>query len=290
MPWGFAAAGVASGVAGAAASSAGGKKGSDESRQSQALSNEQAESARMMRSIGFQNYQDTLPLRRQTTNTLQQFAQNGTVPGFLDLNAQVTPTLNAFTPTAHLASLSNPMIHAQQQAMSRDLLRAGVRGGQLTQSLGQGAIQAGLQRSEVSRNLQLNDLQRQEGFKTDDILRQEARHVDRQRLRQTLFGAATDMGTGALTQSQNGLTGAMSGLGASATNFNSLGQGRIMQNMQTQQALGSLAGKGVGYGAGQMLPAYGQGSLGAQKGGAARPIGGATMPLGGGPVALGGGF
>jgi hypothetical protein len=263
MPWGFAAAGVASGVAGAAASSAGGKKGSKQSRSSEGLSNEQANAARTAQQLAVEQSSLTKPLRSQTVRTLDDFLYSGgQTPKFLDLNPQVAGT-------AHLATLGIPGIEAQQAGMRRQLQASGVRGGQMNQAMGMAGIQAGLQRAS---NLQ--------AFQHDDIMRQEARDTDRARLRQTLFGAATDLGTGGMTQAQQGINSSMSGLGGAAANMNSLGGQAIMQNMQTQQALGSLAGKGVGYGAGQTLPAYGQGTLGAQKGGAARPMGGAA-PVGG---------
>lgn len=266
MPWGFAAAGAASGIAGAAASSAGGKKGSKQSRSAEGLSNEQANAARTASQLAVEQSSLTKPLRTQTVRTLDNFLYSGgQTPKFLDLNPEIAGT-------AHLAKLGIPGIEANQAAMRRQLQASGLRGGQMNQALGLAGIQGGLQRA--------NNLQ---SFQIDDIMRQEARDVDRARLRQTLFGAASDLGTGGMTQAQQGMNSAMSGLGGAAANMNSLGQQRIMQNMQTQQALGSMAGKGLGYAGGQMLPAYGQGSLGAQKGGAAgaaRPMGGAA-PVGG---------
>lgn len=256
MPWGFAAAGAASGIAGAAASSAGGKKGSKQSRQSEALSGEQANTARTARQMAVEQYSLTSPLRQNTFVALNDFLNTGRTPSFLDLPEQA-PTLS------HLAALSNPAIEAERARTQQALINSGSRGGLLRQQLAQAQVQSGLQR--------VNNLQQ---FQADDILRQDTRNLDRARLRQSLFGAASDLGVGGVTQTQQGLNQAMSGLGGAASNLNSLGSQQIMQQMQTQQALGSLAGKGLGYAGGQMLPAYGQGSLGAQKSGA-RPTGGA---------------
>lgn len=249
MPWGFAAAGAASGVAGAAASSAGGKKGSNQSRQSEALSQEQANAARTARDLAVAQSSLTQGLRSTTVNQLQNFLWSGKTPQFLDLPANVAPT-------TQLATLSIPEIQAQQQAQQQQLRNAGVRGGQLTQALGNAAIQGGLQRASVLQSLGLNDIQRQQ-----------ARDEARAGIRQQLFGAATDLGTGGVTQTQQGLGNAMSGLANAASNLNTLGAQRIGQNMQLQGSLGNIAGKGLGYAAGQYLPAYNSGSLGAQKAG-----------------------
>ena len=262
MPWGFAAAGIASGVAGAAASSAGGKKGSAQSRQSAAVSAQQVALAKQAQEVALEQLRRTQPLRDSVNSRLSHFASTGEMPGWLDLPSQVSPT-------AQLASLSLPQIQAQQAQQRQQLLNAGVRGGALTQGLGQAAIQSGLQYTNTLQGLQL-----------DDILRQDARDVQRVGIRQSLFGAAADAGTGGMTQAQQGFGQAMAGYGNAAGNFNSLGAQRIGQNMQTQQALGSLAGKGLGYAGGQMLPGYSQGSLGAQKyggGGLAGNVGGAAM-------------
>jgi hypothetical protein len=132
MPWGFAAAGVASGVAGAAANSAGGKKGSDESRQSSALSHEQATNARVQRQLGIQQFSATQGLRNDTIKNLG-LAANGGIPSFLDLAPKVDSSLSAFTPTSHLATLSIPQIEYDHAQNKQALLRSGVRGGALTQ-------------------------------------------------------------------------------------------------------------------------------------------------------------
>jgi hypothetical protein len=191
MPWGFAAAGVASGVAGAAANSAGGKKGSDESRQSSALSHEQATNARVQRQLGIQQFSATQGLRNDTIKNLG-LAANGGIPSFLDLAPKVDSSLSAFTPTSHLATLSIPQIEYDHAQNKQALLRSGVRGGALTQGLGQAAMQSGVQRANALQQLQLGDLSRLEGFKTDDIMRQQGRDEQRARIRQTLFGAASD--------------------------------------------------------------------------------------------------
>ena len=260
MPWGFAAAGAASGIAGGVASSAGGKKGSKQSTESAALSSEQANAARTARQLAVEQYSRTQGLRNNTIGYLNDFLQNGNVPRFLDLPENVLPT-------AQLASLSAPAAELQAASTRRSLLNSGMRGGLLQQSLAQAGIQAGAQRAGVLQDLQLND-----------ILRQDTRNMDRTKIAQSLFGAATDLGTGGVTQTQQGLGQTMQGLGGAASNFNSLGAQRIAQNMQTQGALGNMAGKGLGYGLGQTLPAYNSGSLGAQKSGA-RGVTSSSIPM-----------
>lgn len=241
MTWAATAVGTVSAVGSAAGSAAsGGKKGSGQSRESAALTREQAETARVLRELGTAQAKLTQPLRTGSVNILDQFLQTGQTPGFLDLLTTVQP----------LAALSLPGLASEQRVLNQRLMSQGNRGGQLQQQLAQAAIQGGIQRS---------------GLQQQDLLRQEGRDVARTGIRQTLFGAASDMGAGGLSLGMQGVGQGMAGLGQAAMNMNSLGAQRIQENMAFQQGMGQLAGKAGGSLANRYMPAYDQGSLGAQK-------------------------
>lgn len=248
MTWAAVAVGGASAVGSAAAGAAnGGKKGSRQSRASEALSMEQAETARIQRLLGTEQAQLTQPLRQGTTDALSGFLQTGQTPSFLDLDATVQP----------LAALSLPALANQQTLMRNQLVNQGIRGGQLQQSLASNILQGGLQRT---------------GLLQQDALRQEQRDIARTGIRSSLFGAASDLGTGGLSLGIQGVGSALSGLSNAAGNLNSLGSQRIQENMALNQGLGQLAGKAGGNLASRFMPAFAEGSLGAQQLGAGRTI------------------
>ena len=216
------------------------RKGSSQSGQSEALSQQQADIARRQTALAEEQAAITKPLRTGTANIFSGFLQSGQTPGFLDLPAQVSP----------LAALSLPSLGDQQNVVRNQLLQQGSRGGLLQQQLANLSLQGGLQRT---------------GLMQQDLLRQEQRDVARTGIRQQLFGGAADLGTGGLAQSFAGFGQAQAGLGQAASNLNALGVQRIQQNQTAQQGIGSILGKALAGGAAYGLPAPGAGSLGGAK-------------------------
>lgn len=213
------------------------RKGSADTSASGRTSSEQADIARRQTALAEEQAALTRPLRQGSAGILQGFLETGNTPGFLDLNPTVQP----------LAALGLGQVGSEQQLLRNTLLAQGNRGGQLQQQLGNAAIQGGLQRT---------------GLMQQDLLRQQARDEQRTGIRQTLFGGASDMGTGGLAMAFQGLGQGMAGLGNAASNLNSLGAQRIQQNQAAQQGIGQLLGKVVGGAAGGMAG----GPMGAQAG------------------------
>ena len=201
------------------------RKGSSQSGQSEALSQQQADIARRQVGLAEEQASITKPLRTGTANTLSRFVKTGITPSFLDLDPTVQP----------LAALSLPGLESEQQLLRDRLLAQGNRGGLLQQQLFQADLQGGLQRT---------------GLMQHDLLRQEQRDVDRSGIRRTLFGGAADLGTGGLAQAFGGFGQAQAGIGNAAQNLNKLGAQRIAQNKEAIQTIGSLAGKLAGGAAG----------------------------------------
>lgn len=219
------------------------RKGSSQSGQSEALSQQQADIARRQTALAEEQAAITKPLRTGTANLFSGFLQSGQTPGFLDLPAQVSP----------LAALSLPALGDQQNVVRNQLLQQGSRGGLLQQQLANLSLQGGLQRT---------------GLMQQDLLRQEQRDVARKGIAQTLFGGAADYGTGGLSQSFAGFGQGLAGLGNAASNLNALGFQRIQQNQIAQGGIGQLLGKalsGIG----------GSGMGGGKSGGATGSAGGA---------------
>lgn len=199
------------------------RKGSSESGRSGGISDIQAQ-------LALEQANMTRPLRQGTANILSGFLESGNTPKFLDLSPTVQP----------LAALGLGQVGSEQQLLRNTLMAQGNRGGQLQQQLGNAAIQGGLQRS---------------GLLQQDLLRQQQRDEQRTGIRQTLFGGASDMGTG-------GLAMAFQGLGQSSSNLNALGAQRMQQNQTAQQGIGQLLGKILGAAGGAMAG----GPAGAQAG------------------------
>lgn len=216
------------------------RKGSSQSGQSEALSQQQADIARRQVGLAEEQAAITKPLRTGTANTLSRFVKTGITPSFLDLDPTVQP----------LAALSLPGLESEQQLLRDRLLAQGNRGGLLQQQLFQADLQGGLQRT---------------GLMQQDLLRQEQRDVDRSGIRRTLFGGAADLGTGGLSQAFAGFGQGMAGVGNAAQNLNILGGQRMQQNQIAQQGIGQILGKALGGAAAFGLPAPGPGSLGAAK-------------------------
>jgi hypothetical protein len=196
------------------------RKGSSQSGQSEALSQQQADIARRQVALAEEQAGITKPLRTGTANTLSGFLQSGVTPSFLDLPQNVQP----------LAALSLPGLESEQQVLRNRLISQGSRGGLLQQQLAQSAIQGGIQRS---------------GLQQQDLLRQEQRDVDRSGIARTLFGGAADLGTGGLSLAFQGLNSGMTGTAQAAQNLNQLGFQRIQQNQIAQQGIGQLLGKAM---------------------------------------------
>lgn len=204
------------------------RKGSSQSGQSEALSQQLADTARRQVALAEDQAKITRPLRTGTANVLNNFVQTGVTPGFLDLAPTVQP----------LAALSLPGLESEQQVLRNRLIAQGNRGGLLQQQLAQAALTGGLQRTELMQQ---------------DVLRQQQRDVDRSGIARTLFGGAADMGTGGLALAFQGLNSGMSGLGNAASNLNQLGAQRITQNQIAQQGIGQLLGKAAGAAGGAMF-------------------------------------
>ncbi len=194
------------------------RKGSKETGQSGGMSMDQAELARVQARLAQEQAALTKPLREGTANILTNFLNTGQTPGFLDLNATVAPT----------AALSLPDVQSEQLNLRRSLMAQGNRGGQLQQALANSAIQGGLQRT---------------GLMQQDVLRQEQRNIDRSNIARTLFGGASDQGTGGLAMAFQGLGQSMQGTGQAANNLNILGAQRMQQNKDFQQGVGEFAGR-----------------------------------------------
>lgn len=204
------------------------RKGSSQSGQSEALSQQQADIARRQTALAEDQARITRPLRTGTANALSGFLQAGVMPSFLDLAPTVQP----------LAALSLPGLESEQQLLRNRLIAQGNRGGLLQQQLAQAALTGGLQRTELMQQ---------------DVLRQQQRDVDRSGIARTLFGGAADMGTGGLALAFQGLNAGMAGMGNAAGNLNTLGAQRITQNQIAQQGIGQLLGKAAGAAGGAML-------------------------------------
>lgn len=201
------------------------RKGSEQSGQSQSLSLEQAQTARIQAQLAQEQAAITKPLRVGTANTLSNFVKTGMTPSFLDLAPTVQP----------LAGLRLPGLEQGQLDLRNSLLAQGSRGGLLQQQLAQGAIQGGLARAELQ---------------AQDLLRQQQRDENRSNIARTLFGGAADLGTGGLSQAFSGLGASMAGMGNAAGNLNVLGAQRITQNQIAQQGIGQILGKMLGAGIG----------------------------------------
>ena len=197
------------------------RKGSKESGQSGGLSQEQADIARRQLALAEEQAAITRPMRQQTADIFSNFLVSGETPGFLDLNKTVSP----------LAALSLPGLQNQQAIVNKQLMAQGNRGGQLQQMLSQNALQGGLQRT---------------GLMQQDVLRQEQRDMDRSQIARTLFGGASDAGTGGLALSFQGLGQSMQGMGGAAGNLTTLGGQRIQQNQKFLEGLGQMFGTGAG--------------------------------------------
>ena len=215
------------------------RKGSSQSGQSEALSQQQADIARRQVGLAEEQAAITRPLREGTANRLSRFVQTGVTPGFLDLAPTVQP----------LAALSLPGIESERQLLRDRLLGSGSRGGLLQQQLFQADLQGGLQRT---------------GLQQQDLLRQEQRDTERSGIRRTLFGGASDVGTGGLAMAFQGLGQGMAGTGNAAQNLNVLGAQRITQNQIAQQGIGQIIGKLL-----NGVSTSGTGGSGAMTGGAA---------------------
>lgn len=228
---------AAGSVAGGALSM-GGKGGGN--GQSQALINEQVANARLSRELGLEQANRTRPLLNRTAATLKDFLKTGQTPSFIDLPATVEP----------LAALSLPGLAAQQGQIRNAMVSQGIRGGQLQQSLANLAIQGGLQRT---------------GLLQQDLLRQEGRDVERAGLRQRLFGAASDFGTGGVSQAFQGLGGASTGFAQAGQLYNQQAALQQQRDIMASQGTGQLLGKGLSLLGGYALPGFPSGSLGASK-------------------------
>lgn len=216
------------------------RKGSAESGQSRAISQEQADLARFQRQLGQQQADIGLPLQRGVADVFGQFLKTGQAPAFLDLPAAVEP----------LAALSLPGLGNEQNRLRNELLAQGARGGLLQQQLGNVALQGSLQRT---------------GLLQQDLLRQEQRDLARAALRQSLFGGAGELGTGSQSLALQGLAQGSQSLGAAASNLSQLGLQRIQQNMAAQQGIGQMLGMAGGAALMYGAPAPAAGSLGAAK-------------------------
>lgn len=201
------------------------RKGSSQSGQSEALSQQQADIARRQTALAEDQAAITRPLRTGTASIFNQFLQTGKTPSFLDLAPTVQP----------LAALSLPGLASEQQLLRNQLVAQGNRGGLLQQQLAQAGLQGALQRT---------------GLQQQDLLRQEQRDVDRSGIARTLFGGAADAGTGGLALAFQGLGQGQAGLGNAAANLNQLGAQRITQNQIAQQGIGQILGKVLGAAAG----------------------------------------
>lgn len=194
------------------------RKGSKETGQSGGISQEQADLARIQARLAQEQAAITKPLREGTANILTNFLNTGQTPGFLDLNAKVSP----------LAALGLAGVESEQLNLRRSLMAQGNRGGQLQQALANSAMQGGIQRT---------------GLMQQDVLRQEQRDIDRSNIARTLFGGASDQGTGGLAMAFQGLGQSMQGTGQAANNLNILGAQRMQQNKEFQQGVGEFAGR-----------------------------------------------
>ena len=139
------------------------RKGSEESGQSRALSQEQADLARFQRQQGEKMAAIADPLQRGVAANFNQLLTTGQTPSFLDLPATVQP----------LAALSLPSLGDEQNRLRTELMAQGARGGLLQKQLSDVSLQGALQRT---------------GLFQQDLLRQEERDLARARLRQQLFG------------------------------------------------------------------------------------------------------
>lgn len=203
------------------------RKGSSQSTGSERLSQQQADIGMRQVALAEEEAALTRPLRQKTTDIMGSFLKSGVTPGFLDLEANVKP----------LAALSLPGVENERNLLRSRLMGSGTRGGQLQQQLFQADLQGGLQRT---------------GLMQQDLLRQEQRDTDRSGIRRTLFGGASDLGSGGLAMAFQGLGQGSSSVGNAAANINALGAQRIQQNQAAQQGLGQILGKSAGAGLGFM--------------------------------------
>lgn len=198
------------------------RKGSEQSGQSQGISMDMANRvAQKQIDLGERQAAIAEPLQRGVAGVFNEFLSNRATPDFLDLPATVSP----------LANLSLPNLGAEQGRLRNELMSQGSRGGLLQQQLGQLSLQGSLNRV---------------GLQQQDLLRQEARDVQRAGLRQSLFGGAGELGTGSQSLAFQGLAQGAQTQGAAASNLNSLGLQRIQQNMAAQQGIGQALGAGLG--------------------------------------------
>lgn len=187
----------------------------------EALAYQQTELLKLQQALGTEEANRTRPLRNLTAQQLTGFLKTGETPPALDLPATVQP----------LAALSLPALGDQQMQIRNQLTNQGIRGGQLQQTLGNLAIQGGLQRT---------------GLLQQDLLRQEARDVDRVGIRQRLFAGAGDTGSGGLVTAFQGLNAASNT--AAQAQQTLLGQQQLaaQRALAINQGTGQLAGKALG--------------------------------------------
>ena len=248
------------------------RKGSSQSGQSEALSQQMANIAGRQTALAEEQAAITRPLRTGAANTLSGFLQTGVTPSFLDLPTTVSPLAATPLQASPLAALSLPSLESEQAILRRRLLGQGSRGGLLQQQLAQSALQGGLQRTGLQQQdlLRSDDIRNQNILRSDDasnqtLLRQDALNQARSELRQRLFAGAGDMGAGGLSLAFQGLGQGQQALGQAAGNLNVLGAQRIQQNQTAQAGIGQLLGKALSAGAAYGLPAPAAGSLGSAK-------------------------
>lgn len=219
------------------------RKGSEQSGQSQALSQEQAMLARHMqgladRQMGMSEglFADTKPMRDRFLGIGTELMRGDGLPSFLKSTV----------------GLGVPIMQQEQElaAAKRGIMDSMPRGGLQQRALMELPIQRLLQR---------------------DVMAAQRNAID-DATRQNLFGNVMQFATGSPQTALGGASGAMSGaggamtgLGGASANLNSLGQQRIAQNQQAQQGIGKALGSAAALGGGYMLPAMGAGSLGGQK-------------------------
>ena len=179
------------------------RKGSSQSGQSEALSQQMANIAGRQTALAEEQAAITRPLRTGAANTLSGFLQTGVTPSFLDLPTTVSPLAATPLQASPLAALSLPSLESEQAILRRRLLGQGSRGGLLQQQLAQSALQGGLQRTGLQQQdlLRSDDIRNQNILRSDDasnqtLLRQDALNQARSELRQRLFAGAGDMGAG----------------------------------------------------------------------------------------------
>lgn len=205
----------------------GGKGGKDSYEQRLALG-EQAALTAQQRGQAAQVFNTAFPIQKQVAGVLGDFLGTQQTPSFLDLNPTVQP----------LAAASLPGLEAQRNLLQRRLMAQGIRGGQLSGQLAQADLQGALQRAELMQQ---------------DILRQEARDVDRLNIRRNLFGAAADVGTGGVGQSFQGLAGAA---GSNAASLQAYAQQQALQqqrDLMASQGAGQLLGKALSLGGNSLM-------------------------------------